>query len=340
MAGKGAPETVLVYSGEDISGDGLIKLPFIGGLRAAFPASRITWCAASGRSVYAGWLAPVVEGLIDEVLLDGRPGLQPLDWIATQRPFGGRTFDLVIDTQAKLSMTLAARRGAGRGGRFISSAARFALSSVRPREPWPVAMSDQLALLLRLAGGETARPVPIRLTDKRLLDAARSLLPDGPIYVGIGPGAGGADRRWPIERYVEVARRQWERGRTPVFVLGPAELDYIPILRQTAPFVLLPGVDLDEALRDVDSPLLTIALAGRMAAAVAADAGPGHMLAAGGAPLVSLFCEPRKLAKFRPASPRLEPLIAEDFGGKEIDRIPVDAVDAALERLLAASTAL
>jgi len=328
-----APKTILVYSIEEISGDGLIKLPFIGGLRHAFPDAHISWCPATGNSVYGGWLKPVVAGLIDELIVEGRPGLQPLDWIAPGRPLGGRRFDLVIDTQANALRALAMRRTAK--GDFISSAAGFALSSRKPTEPWPDAMVDQLSLLLRLAGGEGLRPVA--MADPKVRAAAEAMLPSGPTYIGFGPGAGGPERRWPLENYIEVARRQHARGRTPVFVLGPGERDYVPIIRERAPYALMPGEWADPTL---SGPLLTIALAARMSAAVAADAGPGHMLAAGGAPLVTRFRERRKALKFRPAAPRVEALIAQDYGDKDINLIPADAVDTALDRLLNGSSAV
>lgn len=43
------PASVLVYVGIDAVGDGLIKLPFVRSLRAAFPAARITWLAGKGQ---------------------------------------------------------------------------------------------------------------------------------------------------------------------------------------------------------------------------------------------------------------------------------------------------
>lgn len=325
--------SVLVYSAEEISGDGLIKLPFISGVRAAFPEARFSWCAASGRSVYADWLKPAVEGVIDELILDQPVGEKPLDFLSFKPPFGGRKFDVVIDTQRNLSRTLAVRRAAG--GAFIASTGNFALSTRKPAEPWPQAMVDQLALLLKLAGGEGASPRPLGLVNARARAAAAALLPDGATYVGFAPGAGGPERRWPIERYIALAKLQHGRGRTPVFFLGPAERDYLAPIRAEAPFALLPGEDRADAFQDVKGPFLTVALAGRLAAGVAADAGPGHMLAAGGAPLVSLFRETRKARKFRPAAPRVEALVAEEMGSKDIALIPVEAVDVALERLLA-----
>ncbi len=325
--------SVLVYSVEEISGDGLIKLPFIAGVRAAFPQARFSWCAASGSSVYAGWLKPAVEGVIDELILDQPVGEGRFDFLSPRAPFGGRTFDVVIDTQRNLARSLAVRRAAK--GAFIASAGNFALSSRKPSEPWPEAMVDQLALLLELAGGPAATPRPLPLLNGEAQAAAFALLPEGPTYVGFAPGAGGPERRWPIDRYVDLARRQHARGRVPVFFLGPGERDYLAPIRAEAPFALLPGEDRSDPYPNVSGPFLTIALASRLAAGVAADAGPGHMLAAGGCALVSLFRETRKARKFRPAAPRVEALVAEDFGGKDIALIPLDAVDAALERLLA-----
>ena len=40
-----APATICVYVGLDLVGDGLMKLPFLRALRAAYPQARITWLA-------------------------------------------------------------------------------------------------------------------------------------------------------------------------------------------------------------------------------------------------------------------------------------------------------
>jgi ADP-heptose:LPS heptosyltransferase len=326
------PQSVLVYSVEEISGDGLIKLPFVAGVRAAFPDAHFAWCAATGNCVYDTWLKPVVAGQIDEMVLQGRPGLSAWDMVAPGRPLGRRRFDLVIDTQSNVKRSLAMRRV---GRTFISPAAKFMFSARRP-DVWPDAMMDRMETLLKLAAGEGASLKPLRFTDPAIRAAAETLLPAGPTYVGFAPGAGGPERRWPLDRYIELARRQHERGRVPVFVLGPAERDYLEPIHAKAPFALLPGEAAPPtSVGGVGGPLLTIALAGRFAAGVAADAGPGHMLAAGGSPLVSLFRERRKALKFRPAAPRIEALIAEDYGDKLMDLIPLEDVDAALERLLA-----
>ncbi|TCS10125.1 glycosyltransferase family 9 protein [Caulobacter sp. BK020] len=323
-------QSILIYSMGEVIGDGLIKLPFIAGLRAAFPQARITWCAAKGQTVYAGPLKAVTAGYIDEILTDGPTGDAALDVLPWVRPFGGRTFHLVIDTQENARRSLVARRAAR--GRFVSAAAEA-------RKPdWPVAVVERLARLLALATDGAGAPRSLALFHPDAANAARALLPTahygGPVYVGLAPGAGGQDKRWPLDRYLELARRIQASGRKAVFFFGPDEAADAQTAREAVPQALFPEADRTDGFPEVKGPLLAIALAGRLTAAVANDAGPGHMLAAGGAPLLSLQKDRRKAVKFRPAAQRLELLVAEDYGD-DMAALPLDVVDAALQGLIA-----
>ncbi len=312
---------ILVYSMGEVIGDGLIKLPFAAGLRRAFPDAHIAWAAAKGDTVYAGSLAGVVTGLIDEIVTAGPTGVGLLDVLPWVRPFGGRRFDLVIDTQENAARGAVVRRAVGKGGRLVSPA--------EAKDDWPVAVVDRLAKLLDLARpGSVA--APLHLTDPEIVAAAASLLHDGPTYVGFAPGAGGADKRWPLESYIALARGQVARGRTPVFFLGPQEAAERDAVASSIPEALFPE---EAAPVNLRGPRLVIALAGRLAAAVANDAGPGHMLAAGGVPLLSLQRDARKAAKFKPAAQRLEMLVAQDYGDS-MAALPLDAAERALEKLL------
>ena len=322
-----APASILVYVGLDAVGDGLMKLPFLRALRSAFPAARITWMAGKGHTVYAGSLAALVGGLVDEVLDQAGVGSR-MGELLGRRPLAGRSFDLIIDTQRRLLTSLILRRV--RHGRFISAAANFALSDARPPAGWtrPAAMVGQLMALVEMASGQPARadaPLPSDPAIERLADG---LLPPGLVYVGFAPGAGGRHKCWPLDRYVALAARQQELGRVPVFLLGPNEADWATDIRAALPRAVLPLQELDKA-----PPALTIALARRMTAAVANDSGTGHMLAAADAPLVSLF-GPTPPEKFAPAARRLAVVRAQDFGGDAMDLISLDAVAQALEGLL------
>ncbi len=327
------PASVLVYVGLDRVGDGLLKLPFVRGLRHAFPAATITWVAGKETSVYASVMAPLVEGLLDEVIEHAAIGLHPAEFL--RRPLAGRRFDLVIDTQRIVWTSLSLWRVPHRT--FVSPAARFLLSARRPPRGYraPRSMQRQLLDLLELASGKTY-PTPasldIDLAPALFADAER-LLPSGPVYVGIAPGSGGRPKCWPLENFVAVARAQAAGGRVPVFILGPKEADWMADLRASVPEARFPlqaqGV---EAAHEF-SPLFTIALTKQLAAALSNDSGAGHMLAVGGAPLVVLYGT-TVAEKFMPMTRRLAILRAADFGGREMVAIPVEPVIEAVEAAL------
>lgn len=322
------PSSICVYVGLDFVGDGLMKLPFLRALRAAWPDARVTWLAGKGRTVFAHDLAPLAQGLIDEVVEDAGIGSHWLELL--RRPLAGRRFDLVIDTQRRVLTSLIVKRIAH--GVFVSGAAGFMLSDRRPPVAGakPRSMVRQMLTLIETASGAQARPeAPLRL-DAASMDAARRLLPDGSAYIGLAPGAGGRHKCWPVNRFIDLAQRIAKSGRVPVFILGPGEEEWSDLCRT------VPGARLvlqDAAAQGIAvTPMLTIAVARHFAAAVANDSGAGHMLAAADIPLVSLF-GPTQPEKFAPMTKRLTVLRAQDFGGAAMEAIPVDAVERALETL-------
>ncbi|MFP5344496.1 MAG: glycosyltransferase family 9 protein, partial [Gammaproteobacteria bacterium] len=226
---RNGPDTICVYVGLDLVGDGLVKLPFLRALRHAFPDARITWLAGKGPSVYAGPLAPLAANLIDEVIEDAGVGHRAAELL--RRPLPDRAFDLVIDTQRRLLTTLILRKLCCRV--FISGAAGFLLSDQRPQLPYrkPAAMIRQMLDLVAVASGRPAEPIAALRLSPAVTDAAARLLPAGPLYVGLAPGAGGRHKCWPLERYVELAQRQTAAGRVPVVLLGPAEAEWAGAFR-------------------------------------------------------------------------------------------------------------
>ncbi|CAA7613688.1 glycosyltransferase family 9 protein [Magnetospirillum sp. SS-4] len=321
------PTSILVYVGLDAVGDGLIKLPFVRALRAAFPAARITWMAGKGHTVYADALAPLVSGLIDEVMDEAGIGSRPAELL--RDPLPGRAFDLIIDTQRRLMTTLILKRIRHR--RFISAAAGYLLSDSRPASAGrPPAMAAQLMALAELAAGRpvaAGTPLP-HLPDVEVL--AGTLLPPGPVYAGFAPGAGGKHKCWPLDRFCQMANHLAARGAVPVFLLGPAESGWIDTIRTAVPTALLPLQQIEAGML---SPLLTIALGRRLRVALANDSGTGHMLAAADIPLVSLF-GPTPADKFAPSAVRLTILRAQDFGSDAIEAIPPAEVAKSLEKCL------
>lgn len=336
------PRSILVYVGLDLLGDGLMKLPFLRALRRAFPAARITWVAGKGGSVYARELAPAVVGLLDEVLEHQGLGSRSRELLG--RPLAGRRFDLLLDTQRRGLTTLILRRI--RHGRFLSATGGWLFSDQRGSTARPQRMVDQLLELVSLArwgraggpldpSGQTAAP-------PALAAAAAAALPDGPRRLLLCPGAGGRHKCWPLERFVSLAAAAEADGWTPAFLLGPQEQEWRAPIAAALPDAAFPLEAMPER-----SPLAAMALAARCRVAVANDAGPGHLCAAAGVPLVSLF-GPTPPAKFAPWTERGRILRAQDFGAPAIDRwnddggsmaaIPLAGVRQAVEELASGST--
>lgn len=326
-------ESVLVHVGLDRLGDGLLKLPFVRGLRTAFPNARLTWFAGKDTTVYARALAPLVTYALDEIIEFGGVGLDPKELLRT-RPLPERRFDLIIDTQRIVWTSLSAWRI--RHGAFVSPAARFLLSSQKPPKGYtfPKAMQRQMLDLLEIASGtrfETPRRLHLELPEIRRRDAL-DLLPDGARYVGFAPGSGGRPKCWPLDRFIAVARQAAADGAVPVFLIGPQEEEWLTDITQALPNALLPLQAGDGAAQHGYDPMLTIALGERMAAAVSNDSGIAHMLAVAGAPLVALY-GPTVYEKFPPMCDAITVIRAATYGAREMTAIPVDAVIAALQAM-------
>jgi ADP-heptose:LPS heptosyltransferase len=181
------------------------------------------------------------------------------------------------------------------------------------------------ALLEAASGQPVAVPPALKLAPELLAEAERRL-PAGPRYVGLAPGAGGKHKCWPLGNYVDIGVKLAAEGFVPVFLIGPAERDWETGIRAALPTALLP-------LTNEDGPPVTMALGTRLSAAIANDSGTGHMLAAAGVPLLSLF-GPTSPDKFAPAAERLTVIRAQEFGSEEMSAIPVEPVMAELQGML------
>jgi ADP-heptose:LPS heptosyltransferase len=313
-----------VFAGRELTGDGVMKLPFVQALRFAWPRARIVWLAG-GKSVFASTLRPLTLDLLDEVVENTGVGASWLDLVRPKLAL--KRADLFIDTQRQVRTSLALRRLGPRI--FVSAAAGWLLSACKPAD-WakPPSMLGQMMLLIAACGAEPdlARLKPLLLPDAMVEEAARRL-PDGDVLVGLAPGAGDRRKCWPLERFLGIGAALAGRGARPVVLLGPAEQEWSGRVARDLPEAVLPlGVD--------DSPLLTMAIARRLAVAVANDSGIGHLIAAAGTRVVSLF-GPTAPEKFAPQGADVAVIRAQDFGAAAMAAIPEASVLAAVEERLA-----
>lgn len=335
-----APRRIGVITDGELIGDALYKFPFLRALRRAFPADITAWIALDGPTPYADLLRPVIKTYLDEVYSGLGFKSRPRDFF---RPMPDLPYcDILIDSRAKFRSVLLARRLPH--GLFISGSARFLISDRRPPKGHkrPDHVVERMLDLLELASGEPPQPFGTVEIHGEAEAAARQLLPPkGARYVGFAPGAGGRVKCWPLDSYLELARRVASRSTIPVFIIGPQESEWVPAIRAALPAALLPGWNQDGSNADevaAAGPVRVMALAKRLSVAVANDSGTSHMLAAVDTPLISLF-GPTPAAKFAPLVSRRKVLTAQQFGSNEMPAIPVDAVESALTGLLAEAAA-
>ncbi len=318
---------LLVYVTGDRIGDALMKLPVIRGMRELFPGHEIVWLAGRRTSVFSNVLKPLVAGYIDEVREQAGIGIGFHELL--QRPPNVDFCDIIIDTEQKLRSTLVLRRIPH--DLFISRTAKFRFSDRKPADDnAPNSVRQRFDQLVTLAAGQ---PLTQRFDwsiPEPQYGLAESLLPPGPRYVGFAPGAGGRHKRWPLDRFIQIAKEQPVRGRTPVFLLGPDEQDWEAPIRAAVPETRIPEIEAPPGAR---GPLLAMAIATQLEAAVANDSGAGHLLAAAGIPVVTLFGR-KEAAKFTDAGEHRVILSAKDFGWRGVGSIPLTAVSAALDEVL------
>jgi heptosyltransferase-1 len=102
----------------------------------------------------------------------------------------------------------------------------------------------------------------------------------GKPFVILNPGAGWGAKRWPTERYGEVARLFHERGFGVVINSGPGEEVLAKELNAASGNIALPlSPTLDEL----------IALTRRSSLVIAGDTGPLHLASALGKPVLGIF---------------------------------------------------
>ena len=133
-------------------------------------------------------------------------------------------------------------------------------------------------------------------------------------YVMFVPGGAShrPEKRWPVERYSELARILYSRGFDIVIIGGPQEAELAHAIQRATP-----------RARDLTgrTDFAQIAVLGaRAALAVGNDTGPLHLIAAAGAPSVALFSAASDPALCGPRG-HVAVLQAENLGDMDVDMV-------------------
>ena len=240
-------------------GDALTGVAPIRGLRRLLPDHRIVLAAPAG---IGAWM--VRMGVVDAVL--PTPGLVPLG------PVSGGHVAVDLHGRGPESRRLLA---VGAPTRLIG----FECPEIGHRGPRWVRDEHEVhrwCRVVRDAGGRCD------VGDLRLRDpagAAVSRRPDAPVIVH--PGAASESRRWPLERWIEIARDLSGQGRDVVVTGSSGEAALTSGIAAAVPSVTDLGGALDlEGLRGVVEGA---------AAVLSGDTGIAHLATAVATPSVTLF---------------------------------------------------
>lgn len=318
---------IAVISERESLGDSFFKLHLIWALKRAYPEEKITWIVSEGDTPYRGKMARIAAPLLDRII--PHAGLRHPLRAALGRLRALGPFSLAIDCRSNNGVVLATRLLL-RADLYQAATPGYLFCSRRPRgSRSPHKLRRLMALVEAVTGCPIDNTGDIPLPPE-VTAAAAALLPEDPRHVGLAPGASNPHRTWPLENYVTLARWIMEQGWRPVFLLGPFERNVLAPLRAALPHALFPGCDEMAPSGDVE---VSLAVSRRLAAAVGHDTGTSHLMAAAGTPLVTLF-GPSDSRIWAPHARRAVILRARDFGGREIERIPLAAVQAAVGQLM------
>jgi ADP-heptose:LPS heptosyltransferase len=272
-------------------GDCLNALPAVEGLRAALPRTRLTWLVGRAAAGAVVGQAPVDEWIVvdDPVLLRRRRALALLRLVVALRR---RRFDgALVLHRARPVRLLAWAAGAARRVGVVRSASDTALLTgaavdrpgVPEAERYRQAAEHLAGRTVAAGAGRWRAPAEAAARAAALWSAWNW---DDRVVVALAPGGGVNPRtrfdlkRWPAERFAEVARRLAADVRRRVLVLGlPEEVEAFRAVLGPVPGVQAMAGELP----------LAGALLARSAACIANDSGLLHLAAAAGVASVAIF---------------------------------------------------
>ncbi|MFZ5442365.1 MAG: glycosyltransferase family 9 protein [Myxococcota bacterium] len=261
-------------------GDVVLATSLLEPLREKYPGVRIEWVVDAA---YAGLLEGVVDAVIPFSRKDGASRAAAL------RAVKGR-FDLAIDLQNKLWSLRVARAAAPRRLRFVRRTPMQALGSLFGHD---VVLDGEptTQLYARAAGLERAAPVRLSVPDAARARAAQLMAPGR--WIAVAPGAAWETKRWPAERFGEVAAALRAEGFQVALLGGPMDGPLLDAVRSRC------VVDADltaEAL-----PVLAAALE-KTSLVVGNDSGLVHVALAVGSRPLALF-GPTSVNRWGPSAP-------------------------------------
>ena len=289
------PRNILVIDFGQL-GDVVMSLPALAAIRERFPRARITVAAGKpGAEVIemSGCADATIS--VDRVgLRDGFKPLSVLRVFQVVKDLRSRKFDFVIDLHSFSETNLMGflsgapkRLFSRRPGRSLDFLANFSPPPPIDRNDPKEHLTDRYLAVLIPLGIRDARRIPHiipRPADDREIDRLLRTAKgdaDAPV-IGLYPGSGHISRRWPLEKFAELADCLIRNDKVRIVIFtGPEERAMLRQVRDMFPpaSVILDRLRIPELL----------AAQARLSVFVSNDTGPMHLAAAVRAPIVALL---------------------------------------------------
>jgi heptosyltransferase I len=260
-------------------GDVVHAVPAAAALRNAFPHARIDWLVEAKHRAIVD-LVTVVDRTIP------LERSTPAGWTAVVRVLRQTAYDVAIDLQGLLKSAVLARgSGAARVVGFSiwhlrEKTARPFYSDAHEAEGGHV-IAKNLRLLRAVGVEDDEIRFPLADVPSAALDELRRRIGARPFAL-INPGAAWPNKRWPPERFGELASFLREAcGLDPIVLWGPGE--------EALANQVIEGSSGTASVAPQTGIADLVALARASALVVSGDTGPLHIATAVGTPTVSLF---------------------------------------------------
>jgi heptosyltransferase I len=281
-------------------GDIIHTLPAVAALRAAYPHVQLGWVVEERWVELLCTLSASRTGALspERPLVDNIHAVNTKAWrtsmasgqtwkqiSAAVREVRDQKYDLAVDFQGAIRSAVIAR----------VSRANVVYGFDQPRETPARTLytrrvaargthiaEQNLSLAEEVAGRALQTPGVIFPHDDAAEQETERHLGEGGIgkFAILNPGAGWGAKRWPAERYGQVARELTKHGLKPLINFGPGEENLAEEVREASG---------DAATVIACSLTQLMALTRRASLFIAGDTGPLHLAAALGIPVVAIF---------------------------------------------------
>ena len=232
-------------------------------------------------------------------------------------------FDLIIDLQSKIRNTLILRQISHKN--FYSPTMNFRFCNIQMDYKKSIydhkILIKNLEKLLKLE--IPFEKYDINRINKSYFNEAEKLLPNSN-YIGFSITQGNEYRKksWPLENFINLAKKVSQKNKIPVFFIEKNKSELIKEIKNNVENALIPELE-----TELSGPTLITAMATRLERSVSIDNGLMHMIGLANKPMIVLF-GPTNSKKFAPKIDNIKVLDSKEmYNTDDITKITEDDVN-------------